>query len=82
MRLWEDEASGESKPPTAREYETVGYVIKGRAELQIEGQMMILDPGDLWLVPKGTSHSFSILEDLTAIEATHPPAHIHSRDEQ
>ncbi|GJL48990.1 cupin domain-containing protein [Candidatus Nitrospira salsa] len=82
MRLWEHEASGESKPPTARQYETVGYVIKGRAELQIEGQMMILDPGDSWLIPKGASHSFTILEDFTAIEATYPPAHIHSRDEQ
>lgn len=37
MRLWEDEQPGDDKQPTSREYETVGYVINGRAELHIEG---------------------------------------------
>jgi hypothetical protein len=32
MRLWEDEQPNEPKEPTVREYETVGYVIKGSAE--------------------------------------------------
>ena len=36
MRLWE-EHPGEPAEATAREYETVGYVIKGRAELESEG---------------------------------------------
>ena len=81
MRLWEDQPSGESKPPTQREYETVGYVIKGRAELQLEGQMVLLEPGDSWVVPKGASHSYTILEPFTAVEATSPPAQVHGRDE-
>ena len=82
MRLWEDESPGEPKEPTSRDYETVGYVISGRAELHIEGQMVRLDPGDSWVVPKGSSHTYRILEPFTAVEATHPPAEVHSRDER
>ena len=81
MRLWEEEPAGEPKPPSQREYELVGYVIKGRAELQIEGQTILLEPGDSWVVPKGSSHSYTILEPLTAVEATSPPAQVHGRDE-
>lgn len=81
MRLWEDQQPDEAKPPAAREYETVGYVIKGRAELHLEGQMVLLEPGDSWVVPKGASHTYKILESFTAVEATSPPAQVHSRDE-
>lgn len=81
MRLWEDESPGEPKPPTARDYETVGYVIRGRAELHLEGQMVRLEPGDSWVVPKGSSHTYKILEAFTAVEATSPPAQVHGRDE-
>ena len=81
MRLWEDEQPGEDKPPTQRDYETVGYVIKGRAELHIENQMVLLEPGSSWVVPKGASHTYKILEPFTAVEATSPPAQIHGRDE-
>ena len=39
MRLWENEKPGEPKPQTARDFETVGFVIQGQAQLQIEGQL-------------------------------------------
>ena len=39
MRLW-DENPGDEKPPTTRGYETIGYVISGRAELRSEGQLV------------------------------------------
>jgi quercetin dioxygenase-like cupin family protein len=81
MRLWEDEQPSEAKEPTAREYETVGYVINGRAELQIEGQTILLEPGSSWIVPKGSTHTYKILEPFTAVEATSPPAQVHGRDE-
>ena len=32
MRLWDKEPAGEQKAASAREYETVGFVIDGRAE--------------------------------------------------
>ncbi len=81
MRLWEREQPGEPKPPTRREYETIGYVIEGRAELHLEGQLLRLEPGDSWLVPKGAEHTYKILEPFTAVEATSPPSHVHGRDE-
>ena len=82
MRMWENEQPAEPKAATSREYETVGYVISGRAELQLEGQMVLLEPGDSWVVPNGASHTYTILESFSAIEATYPPAHVHGRDEQ
>ena len=81
MRLWEDEASGARKPETTREYETVGYVLSGKAELLIEGQKVLLEAGDSWLVPRGASHTYRILERFSALEATAPPAQVHGRDE-
>ena len=81
MRLWKKEPPNEPKPPSVRDYETVGYVIEGRAELHSEGQMVTLEPGDSWVVPKGASHTYRILEAFTAVEATYPPAHAHGRDE-
>ncbi len=68
MRLWENEQSGEAKEPVARESEVVGYVIARRAELH-------------HVVPKGAAHTYKILESFTAVEATHPPAQAHGRDE-
>jgi quercetin dioxygenase-like cupin family protein len=79
MRLWELKA-GEKSTSHTREYETVGYVIAGRAELELEGQTVHLEPGDSWVVPKGSKHSYRIKEAFTAVEATHPPAEVHGRD--
>ena len=79
MRLWQREPSGD-KAETVRDYETVGYVMEGRAELDIEGQRVKLEPGDSWLVPAGARHTYRILEPFTAIEATSPPAQVHGRD--
>lgn len=82
MRLWEDEEPGKAKPMTRRDYETAGFVITGRAELEIEGQRLILEPGDSWIVPKGARHRYHIVESFTAVEATCPPAEVHGRDEE
>ncbi|MEZ4864969.1 MAG: cupin domain-containing protein [Caldilineaceae bacterium] len=80
MRLWQAEQSDHPLELHARDYETVGYVLSGRAQLHSEGQNVVLEPGDSWVVPKGARHRYEILEPFTAIEATHPPAHVHERD--
>ena len=82
MRLWRDEAPAQDKPSHKHEYEVVGYVISGRAELEIEGQTIRLEPGDSWLVPPNTEHAYRILETFTAVEATAPPAQVHGREER
>jgi len=80
MRLWREE-SGTVTAPTTREYETVGFVIEGSAELDSEGQRVRLDAGDSWVVPRGASHQYRIVDRFVAVEATSPPAEIHGRDE-
>jgi quercetin dioxygenase-like cupin family protein len=81
MRLWEREEPSVAKPKTSRGYETVGFVIEGKAELHIEDQLVLLEKGDSWVVPKGASHTYKVLETFTAVEATSPPAEVHGRDE-
>lgn len=80
MRLWENEPPGELKQETTRDYETVGYVLKGKAELHIEGQTVLLEPGDSWVINKGQHHAYKILEPFSAVEATSPPSLVHDRD--
>lgn len=80
MRLWEEDP-GTEKPATRREYETVGYVIEGEAELRLEDQKVTLAAGDSWVVPRGAEHSYRIVEPFRAVEATSPPAAAHGRDE-
>ncbi|WP_413160234.1 cupin domain-containing protein [Capilliphycus salinus ALCB114379] len=81
MRLWENEQPHEEKPIVERDYETVGFVIKGKAELYLEGQKIILEKGDSWVVPQGARHTYKIIEPFTAVEATSPPAEMYGRDQ-
>jgi quercetin dioxygenase-like cupin family protein len=81
MRLWENEQPGEPKPEAAREYETVGYVLAGRAELHLEGEVVELATGDSWTVPRSATHTYKILEPFTAVEATSQPAEVGNSDE-
>ncbi len=80
MRLWRDEPPTQDKPSHKHDYEVVGCVICGRAELEIEGQTVRLEPGDPWVVPSGAEHTYRILETFTAVEAVAPPAHVHGRE--
>jgi hypothetical protein len=68
MRLWERENSTEAKAATVRDYETVGSVIEGKAELHLEGQMM------LW---REENRGWCQKQTFTAVEATSPPAEVH-----
>jgi quercetin dioxygenase-like cupin family protein len=81
MRLWRDEEPTLNKPTHRHEYEVVGYVISGRAELEIEGQKVRLEPGDSWIVPADAEHTYRLLEIFTAVEATAPPAQVHGREQ-
>lgn len=81
IRKWEREQPQDAKPPRSREYETVGYVIEGKAQLHIDGETITLNPGDAWVVPAQREHTYTILEPFTAVEATSPPAIAFGRDQ-
>jgi quercetin dioxygenase-like cupin family protein len=81
MRLWEEAGSSQKEQNVARDYEVVGFVLEGNATLELEGQTIKLKAGDSWVVPKGAKHTYHIEGPFKAVEATHPPAQVHSRDE-
>lgn len=80
MRLWEELPPETPAPETQRDYEIIGYVLSGTAELHIEGQVLRLEPGNSYVVPRGARHRFVILERFSAVEVTSPPAIVHERD--
>ena len=73
MRMWQDEEP-QDKAPHRSPYETLGYVLQGRAELTVDGATIDLAPGDSYLVPANAEHSYKIVETFSAIECTSPPA--------
>ena len=81
LRLWDEEPDSTPKAPASRDYETVGYVISGHAEVHFNDQVLELEQGDSWVVPRGVSHTYKILAPFTAVEATSPPAREEGRDE-
>ena len=80
MRLWDEHQASKEEASSAREYEVVGYVIEGSAELELEGQKIRLEAGDSWVVPKGARHKYHVKGHFKAVEATSPPAQVHDRD--
>lgn len=77
MRKWvETPAVNADKKTHAHNYETLGYVVKGKATLHIDGEEVSLAAGDSWSVPAKTKHRYEILsDDFEAVEVTTPPAH-------
>lgn len=80
LRRWQEGVGGYSDERT-RDYETVGYVIDGTLELELNGESAKLTTGDSWLVPAGAKHRYRIIKPLIAIEATSPPARFGARDD-
>lgn len=81
MRLWDEKEGQRKEEAVSRDYEVVGYVLEGAAELELEGQKIQLKQGDSWVVPKGSRHTYRIQGHFKAVEATHPSAQVHGRDE-
>lgn len=82
LRLWEHDERIKDRAMHSRPYETVGYVLEGRARLHLGAQTVSLEPGNAYLVPADADHSYEIVEaPFRSIEATSPPARVHDRDE-
>ena len=76
LRLWDLHPGLIESAMVRNDFETVGYVIQGRAELEFEpGGKLQLQAGDSWHVPEGLLHRYCILEHFSAIEATAPSQH-------
>ena len=75
MWLWQAEPTSDDKQQTyvSQDYEVMGYILSGQAKLHVDGKVILLQPGDSWVVPTGALHAYSILEPLTAVKTSHPP---------
>jgi quercetin dioxygenase-like cupin family protein len=51
----------------------VGYVVFGRVEMTIGGQVQICQPGDSYAIPGGILHSAHALVDTLIIDVFSPP---------
>lgn len=51
----------------------VGYVLSGKVEYNIGGEIRILSKGDSYAVPGGISHSAKALEDSWIVDVFSPP---------
>lgn len=79
LRRWEEDP-GEPGKQHRHGYETVGYLVSGVLELNLADQTLKLEPGDSWLVPEDALHSYRIIEQIVAVEATSPPARLDDKD--
>ena len=80
MRMWDEGPTPGKSENVARDYEVVGFVLDGHADLEIEGQTIHLEAGNSWVVPKGAHHTYTIKEHFKAVEATSPPYQVHGRE--
>lgn len=76
LRAWFYNGEQPPKEWESHDYETVGYVIDGDAELHFaDGRVVQLDQGDSWLVPANTRHRYNIDGYFRCVEATSPATH-------
>jgi len=52
--------------------EQTGYLVYGKIRLSINGDSMLLSPGDSWNIPSNVKHKAEIIEDSLAIEIFSP----------
>ena len=60
---------------------TGGYGGEGRVEVHVGDDTVTCGAGDSYLVPEGAVRHYKVLDDLTAVEATSPPARVDGRDD-
>ena len=81
MRLWVQRTRGQAQGPNSQGLRDRRVRNLGAAQSSIwKDKNSNLKAGDLWLVPAGAMHQYTIIEPFTAVEATAPPAEVHGRD--
>ncbi|MBK8020347.1 MAG: cupin domain-containing protein [Chloroflexi bacterium] len=60
-------------PEHSHVHEQVGYVVSGRIEFTIGGEMKVMDPGDSYAVASNVLHSARAVYDTVLVEVFSPP---------
>jgi quercetin dioxygenase-like cupin family protein len=59
--------------PHSHKNDQVGYVVYGRVEMTIGGEIRVCAPGDSYAIPGGITHSARALADTLIVDAFSPP---------
>lgn len=66
---------GQESPPHVHDHESVGYLVSGRAQTVVGGELFELNPGDGFRHPPGVEHSMKALDEGAVwLEIKSPPA--------
>jgi quercetin dioxygenase-like cupin family protein len=65
--------AGFSHPAHTHDMEEYGYMLKGKIEMEVGDQKMVIGPGDYMALPPNTPHSALVLEDVEMIALISPP---------
>ena len=64
--------AGSLLPSHSHPHEQTGFLISGKMELSIDGDIFQVDPGDCWSIKGGVEHSAKVFKDAVAIEVFSP----------
>ncbi len=56
----------------SHENEQVTHVLKGSIKINVDGKEVVLQAGDVLIIPSNAPHGASVLEDITLIEVFSP----------
>jgi quercetin dioxygenase-like cupin family protein len=59
--------------PHSHMNDQVGYIVFGKIEVTIGGEVRVLSPGDSYAIPGGVVHSARVLTDTLEIDVFSPP---------
>ena len=68
---WEVEAGAEL-PLHSHDHEQISNVTKGKFEFNLDGEIKILEPGNVVIIPSNVTHSGKAVTDCLIIDTFHP----------
>lgn len=72
MMVWVEFKKGSLGPPHSHPHRQASYVVKGKFELDINGEKSILEKGDSFFIPPNVEHGAVALEDGELIDVFTP----------
>ncbi len=68
MLCWLELKPGCQVPDHKHENEQISHVLKGRLRFVVDGETIEVGPGEILLIPPGTSHSAEVMGEETVID--------------
>ncbi len=71
LAFWSVDA-GAALPAHSHPHEQVAQVLEGRFELEVDGELLCLGPGQVVVIPGGVPHAGRALTDCRLLDVFHP----------